>query len=73
MKRLIPLIFTASLKLLFETFHDGNDKTWAPTRPCHAEFTDFRITKPEGKYALKDQRESAIEVCKNKSEPFLGK
>jgi hypothetical protein len=35
--------------LLFETFHGGNDKTWAPTRPCHTEFTDFRITKPEGK------------------------
>lgn len=35
--------------LLFETFHGGNDQTWAPTRHCHAEFTDFKITKAETK------------------------
>lgn len=25
----------------FETFHGGSDQSWAPTRPCHAEFGDF--------------------------------
>lgn len=33
--------------LLFETFHGGNDSTWAPTRSCYAEFTDIRILKGE--------------------------
>ena len=33
--------------LLFETFHGGNDSTWAPTRPCYTEFTDLRILKAE--------------------------
>jgi hypothetical protein len=33
--------------LLFETFHGGNDSTWAPTRPCYAEFTDIRILRGE--------------------------
>jgi hypothetical protein len=30
-------------KLLFETFHGGNDLSWAPERPCHAEFGDLRL------------------------------
>lgn len=29
----------------FETFHGGSDKSWAPTRPCFAEFGDF-VLKP---------------------------
>ena len=35
--------------LLFETFHGGNDNTWAPTRPCYTEFTDLRVLKGESK------------------------
>jgi hypothetical protein len=31
--------------LYFETFHGGNDATWAPTRACHAEFTGFKVVK----------------------------
>lgn len=27
----------------FETFHGGSDKTWAPTRPCWAEFGEMRV------------------------------
>jgi hypothetical protein len=30
-------------KLLFETFHGGSDLSWAPARPCHAEFGDLRL------------------------------
>lgn len=30
-------------KLLFETFHGGSDLSWAPTRPCHAEFGELRL------------------------------
>ncbi len=29
--------------LYFETFHGGSDKSWAPQRPCHAEFGDFIV------------------------------
>lgn len=29
--------------LYFETFHGGSDKSWAPSRPCHAEFGGFRV------------------------------
>ena len=35
--------------LLFETFHGGNDNTWAPTRPCYTEFTDLKVMKAESK------------------------
>lgn len=31
--------------LYFETFHGGNDSSWAPTRPCYAEFTGFEVVK----------------------------
>lgn len=31
--------------LYFETFHGGSDNTWAPTRPCHADFTGLRLNK----------------------------
>lgn len=31
--------------LYFETFHGGNDSTWAPTRPCYTEFTDLKVVK----------------------------
>ena len=31
--------------LYFETFHGGNDSSWAPTRPCYAEFSGFRVVK----------------------------
>jgi hypothetical protein len=27
----------------FETFHGGNDKSWAPSRPCWAEFSGLRV------------------------------
>jgi len=30
-------------KLLFETFHGGSDLSWAPDRPCHAEFGGLRL------------------------------
>ena len=30
--------------LYFETFHGGNDATWAPTRPCAADFSELRVT-----------------------------
>jgi hypothetical protein len=30
--------------LLFETFHGGNDLSWAPRRPCAAEFGRIRLT-----------------------------
>jgi len=29
--------------LYFESFHGGSDKSWAPTRACHAEFGDFVV------------------------------
>lgn len=29
--------------LYFESFHGGSDRTWAPTRPCWAEFGDLSI------------------------------
>jgi len=32
--------------LYFETFHGGSDNTWAPSRPCYCEFTDFKVQKP---------------------------
>lgn len=32
--------------LYFETFHGGADKSWAPTRACHADFGDIRLEKP---------------------------
>lgn len=35
--------------LYFESFHGGNDSSWAPTRACFAEFSEFRITKPTSK------------------------
>ncbi len=31
--------------LYFETFHGGNDLTWAPTRPCWAEFSEIQVVK----------------------------
>lgn len=31
--------------LYFETFHGGNDATWAPTRACYAEFTGLEVVK----------------------------
>jgi hypothetical protein len=31
--------------LYFETFHGGNDSSWAPTRPCYAEFSGFEVVK----------------------------
>ena len=30
--------------LYFETFHGGSDKSWAPSKPSHAEFGDFVVT-----------------------------
>jgi hypothetical protein len=30
--------------LLFETFHGGSDLSWAPRRPCSAEFGQLRLT-----------------------------
>jgi len=30
--------------LLFETFHGGSDLSWAPRRPCAAEFGQLRLT-----------------------------
>jgi hypothetical protein len=35
--------------LYFETFHGGNDDSWAPTRPCFADFSQLRVTKPSSK------------------------
>ena len=32
--------------LLFNTFYGGSGKEWAPTKPQHAEFSDFRIVFP---------------------------
>ncbi|MCB1209306.1 MAG: hypothetical protein KDK97_08265 [Verrucomicrobiales bacterium] len=29
--------------LYFETFHGGSDKTWAPSRPCWAEFSGVKV------------------------------
>lgn len=29
--------------LYFETFHGGGDKSWAPTRPCWAEFREISV------------------------------
>ncbi len=29
--------------IYFETFHGGSDLSWAPTRECAAEFSDFRV------------------------------
>ncbi len=31
--------------LYFETFHGGNDSSWAPTRPCWAEFANLQLNK----------------------------
>ena len=31
--------------LYFETFHGGSDETWAPKRPCWAEFGGLRVEK----------------------------
>lgn len=33
--------------LYFESFHGGNDRSWAPSRPCFAEFTDIMIVTEE--------------------------
>jgi hypothetical protein len=33
--------------LYFETFHGGNDVSWAPTRPCYAEFSGIRVVKAQ--------------------------
>lgn len=30
--------------LMFETFHGGGDASWAPTRPCSAEFSRIAVT-----------------------------
>ncbi|MCC6354673.1 MAG: hypothetical protein IT577_12360 [Verrucomicrobiae bacterium] len=35
--------------LYFETFHGGNDASWAPTRPCYAEFAGFHLLKTTGR------------------------
>jgi hypothetical protein len=35
--------------LYFESFHGGNDSSWAPTRPCFAEFSQFKVVKPSGR------------------------
>jgi len=32
--------------LYFESFHGGNDASWAPTRPCFAEFSQFKVVNP---------------------------
>lgn len=31
--------------LYFETFHGGGDKSWAPTKPCWAEFGELRVSE----------------------------
>ena len=31
--------------LYFETFHGGNDNSWAPTRACWAEFGKMQVRK----------------------------
>jgi hypothetical protein len=33
--------------LYFESFHGGNDNSWAPTKPCWAEFSDIKVTLGE--------------------------
>ncbi len=32
--------------LYFETFHGGNDPSWAPQRACHADFTGLQVVRP---------------------------
>lgn len=32
--------------LYFETFHGGNDSSWAPSRPCWAEFSPMEVVNP---------------------------
>lgn len=32
--------------LYFETFHGGNDPSWAPQRSCHADFADLQVVRP---------------------------
>lgn len=34
--------------LYFETFHGGGDPSWAPTRPCWAEFAEMKIDSEAG-------------------------
>jgi hypothetical protein len=34
--------------LYFETFHGGNDLSWAPQRACYADFTSLQVDVPEG-------------------------
>jgi hypothetical protein len=31
--------------LYFETFHGGGDRSWAPTKPCWAEFGELRVSE----------------------------
>lgn len=31
--------------LYFETFHGGGDSSWAPTRPCWAEFAEMKVDR----------------------------
>jgi len=31
--------------LYFETFHGGGDRSWAPTKPCWAEFGELRLSE----------------------------
>ena len=35
--------------LYFETFHGGDDKTWAPTRACSTEFSGIKVVTEDGK------------------------
>lgn len=35
--------------LYFETFHGGNDSTWAPTRACWSEFANLQLNKVKRK------------------------
>jgi hypothetical protein len=35
--------------LYFETFHGGNDASWAPTRPCYTEFTNIKVVKAQSR------------------------
>ena len=32
--------------LYFETFHGGGDRSWAPSGPCWAEFSEISVTAP---------------------------
>jgi len=32
-------------RLYFETFHGGGHKSWAPTKPCWAEFGELRVSE----------------------------